>query len=575
MAKNGTLVQNLAEALANEFSKSDFFDLSDNDNFKEVTDLLYDILDKADKAEKAEKDKINKAEQDKKDIATKDDLYDLYQLITDYFDDIRNQLGDDKNKSNYKETKIKRNDYGVLSKGKGDKYYRGQNKETGSWDNISIRRNSETNEIEFYKIEGDESENENTNDYWEEENKEGNNEGENSENNEQNNESSEEESFSYSYDDELNDNGEKSKDNSSKEKDSRINQIRRDTYQILGDTLKIKRKLGIKEDKAEKKMSWLSKVFKKAEKKQEKRTEHLKLDLKRSIKQSAAKTWARFKKVLVAGVIFFLLPAITKLLKNTVKATESAWKPLAEWLHKNFPSMYESLKKIANAVSLLAEFIIDMKKLIDWYDENSTAINMAGMAGTLGVAGAKIGMMFGPIGAIIGGLLGAGIGALVGKWLSSDDEENPYEINEKQSKKYGAQIGRLERGVAITTAESSREEFVAADKAYKDLLRDAEAGKVSDAELETAAKKRIFAAYNYDIVRRGVLERSDLTNEQRSKIENQGTTDLGLATDLFDRSGNFNENAIKFTNGDNKIIMNVTNNNNTKVAQFIEESPAQ
>ena len=34
MAKNGTLVQNLAEALANEFSKSDFFDLSDNDNFK-------------------------------------------------------------------------------------------------------------------------------------------------------------------------------------------------------------------------------------------------------------------------------------------------------------------------------------------------------------------------------------------------------------------------------------------------------------------------------------------------------------------------------------------------------------
>lgn len=343
---------------------------------------------------------------------------------------------------------------------------------------------------------------------------------------------------------------------------SKINRITTLVESLSKDVGEIKKKIGVKEKEDKKSFKEravetkkLSRSVKNAEKRSDRKNRRTRSEMRRgfkdtkqTIKESTAKIWSRFKKLLTIGLIFLFGPLIKRIFQGVKDSTESYWKPLAKWLQENMPTMYEWIKKVAEAIGDLADLVINLKKFFEFFQEHKEGFELAGAAGTGASLGIAVGSFVAPgIGTIIGGVLGGAMGLLVGKLFQSDADENEFNEGEyKKSIQATLSANTMKRSDLNSVYRHQRDlTQEARDDLDKFLAQNDKASISADEDLQKDLNERYRRwqklAREQILLGNELMGSDKLTQEDKSEIQSGLNTMYRSYKEFDDKTGAFDE----------------------------------
>lgn len=342
---------------------------------------------------------------------------------------------------------------------------------------------------------------------------------------------------------------------------SKINRITTLVESLSKDVGEIKKKIGVKEKEDKKSFKEravetkkLSRSVKNAEKRNERKNRRTRSEMRRgfkdtkqTIKESTGKIWSRFKKLLTIGLLFIFGPLIKRIFQGVKDSTESYWKPLAKWLQENMPTMYNWIKKVAEAIGDLADLVLNLKKFFEFFQEHKEGFELAGAAGTGASLGIAVGSAFGPLGMIIGGVLGGGVGFLAGKLFQSDADENEFNEGEyRKSIQATLSANTMNRSDLNNVYKSHKMQTEDARKSLDDFLAQNDKASISaDEDLQKELNERYRRwqkmAREQILLGNELLDNEKLTKDDKSDIQSSLNTMYRSYKEFDDKTGAFDE----------------------------------
>ena len=361
---------------------------------------------------------------------------------------------------------------------------------------------------------------------------------------------------------------------------NKINRITSLVESLSKDVSEIKKKIGVK-DKEDKKSfkerametKKLTREFKNADRRSDRKNRRTRSEMRRgfrdtkhTIKETTGKLWSRFKKLLTIGLLFLFGPLIKRIFLGVKDSTESYWKPLAKWLQENMPTMYNWIKKIAEAMGDLADLVINLKKFFEFFQEHKEGFELAGAAGTGASLGIAVGSAFGPLGMIIGGVLGGGVGFLAGKLFQSDADENEFNEGEyRKSIQATLSANTMNRSDLNSVYASHKMQTEDARKSLDEFLVQNDKASISaneDLQKELNERYRRWQKLAREQILLGneLMDNDKLTKDDKRDIQSSLNTMYRSYKEFDDKTGAFDE----------RYNYNQNQNINTTVIQNIQ-----